>query len=1182
MIQLFHLSDFHLVNHSCWQNMKETIRNTLRERCGQLSKGEKFLVITGDFHNFIDTDYKESLTWIPELAEAMRIDIKEDVFVVPGNHDICRPADEEEKETHEALALTARSNPNKLEKTIFVNMLLKDFEAFNRFCKDLGLCDADENPAGVRVKKWRNKLNILHLNTALAADGSDKHNQVVDIQRVTSEEIRVQLDRNLPTIALGHNSYYDLHEYIQIPLYTMFAQENIRAYLCGDQHKVDSGRDTKRILGKEYGSISIPNIICPRSSADVNDSYSDFGFYVHKWDDSTGIVNLELLRWSKNSGSTMQSVADQSPAYYMVEPQSPSGSQSGSVHSLAPNAEETRLLEQYRTYLRTHCTEIDLNGLPSDLDDISRRYTLDQIFVPLSFENTAPKHPPRSTMNFSAHTFWEDGEKDNFRLRDLIPQEGVFRKLILGVPGAGKTTLFKLLASYYAVPNPPSIEGVELTQRELFPIWIRCRDIRGTKVSIQEVIRNLVPLSESRIHLGDEDLFYSYVHKHIEAGTALLLIDGLDEIRDPQGRSDFVDQLHTFINQYENVNVLISSREKGFEVVTHRAFDSFSRWRIRDLDPEDVISLCVRWEGIVSKGDPRHEEEGTLLGEQITKDSRLKRLVRNPLLLTTLLLVKRRVGRLPSKRVKLYKEAVGVLLDSWNTHQHERVEVDAAKNKLAYIAFYMATNRTKSGSSRTQITKTELRQLLTEVRSQKTTELYVMEDTNSPADFIDIVEKRSGLLIKIGEQEDGEALYEFQHQSFQEYLAAYGAHSGCYPGAEEDCRGGRVLDQYIEDPNMKEILLLGAAMDPRCGEALVKNALHIGSNSCVQSFLIGIIEDEVTLSSDAAIKVFDVILRNPYSKNLYSKYEQFFAGSYREFLRTYFFERDCREYEGYPICQSITDFYTDKEQVSTKSIMDHLQSNDPKTIIQGVCQSILNCTNQPFGDRDFDEGFKYISNHCLNHKNPYIHFVATLAFGEIALHYKPLPAVPYISALIRVLNDNIPYLGDWSSAELIISLSHSPNFTMKNKFPKFSDKGIQNLQNSALLSCSKFVIGCCAKIDHSELVKLYVDWYRSLEQTLIGSDSYKELTVFHPEQEFFSSKEMKHAFAYSKDICEKLFGEEKLFDKLSIADQWISFHHLSLFQDVNTILGKIISDERIGIMNEYIIDHWISPNLLKE
>jgi hypothetical protein len=153
---------------------------------------------------------------------------------------------------------------------------------------------------------------------------------------------------------------------------------------------------------------------------------------------------------------------------------------------------------------------------------------------------------------------------------------------------------------------------------------------------------------------------------------------------------------------------------------------------------------------------------------------------------------------------------------------------------------------------------------------------------------------------------------------------------------------------------------------------------------------------------------------------------------------------------------------------------------------------------------------------------------------------------------------------------------------MKNKFPKFSDKGIQNLQNSALLPCSKFFIGCCAKIDHSELVKLYVDWYRSLEQILIGSDSYKELTVFHPEQEFFSSKEMKHAFAYSKDIWEKLFGEEKLFDKLSIGDQWISLPHFLLFHKVNTILGKIISDERIEIMKEYIIDHLITSNLPKE
>ena len=64
---------------------------------------------------------------------------------------------------------------------------------------------------------------------------------MVDTLAATSDGIRSQLNLgNLPRIAIGHNSYFDLLRDHQNQLSAMFRQEYISAYLCGDKHQRNS------------------------------------------------------------------------------------------------------------------------------------------------------------------------------------------------------------------------------------------------------------------------------------------------------------------------------------------------------------------------------------------------------------------------------------------------------------------------------------------------------------------------------------------------------------------------------------------------------------------------------------------------------------------------------------------------------------------------------------------------------------------------------------------------------------------------------------------------------------------------------------------------------------------------------------------------------------------------------
>ena len=92
-----HLSDLHIATNAEWNNMKECLLRELQNKMKSVPEGKKLLVITGDFHVFGQKDFSEAEKFISELIQKTGLQKKKDVFVVPGNHDICYSDDKEEK-----------------------------------------------------------------------------------------------------------------------------------------------------------------------------------------------------------------------------------------------------------------------------------------------------------------------------------------------------------------------------------------------------------------------------------------------------------------------------------------------------------------------------------------------------------------------------------------------------------------------------------------------------------------------------------------------------------------------------------------------------------------------------------------------------------------------------------------------------------------------------------------------------------------------------------------------------------------------------------------------------------------------------------------------------------------------------------------------------------------------------
>lgn len=302
---LLHISDLHLFVDPQWNNMKNAILYSVRKKLINVPRGNKLLVITGDFHNFVQNNYDQAEQFLLQLFKAMDIEADKDVFVVPGNHDVSNKNIGNDR----LLYIQAiRSKPEMLQSGI--DKLLLYFDDYIKFVKTIKIYpeNCDILPVTVHVRTWRNKINFLHLNTVLIADGSIKNEQMTDTIAATLDDIRKQLrNDNLPCIAFGHNSFFDLLASQQTILSAMFFQENISAYLCGDRHIKNLNRaENQIVLSNKISSVTIPNIVSYRSSTDENDRYSDFGMIWQLWNENTNHVSLEFFKWDPQDQAELQ------------------------------------------------------------------------------------------------------------------------------------------------------------------------------------------------------------------------------------------------------------------------------------------------------------------------------------------------------------------------------------------------------------------------------------------------------------------------------------------------------------------------------------------------------------------------------------------------------------------------------------------------------------------------------------------------------------------------------------------------------------------------------------------------------------------------------------------------------------------------------------------------------------
>ena len=282
-------------------------------------------------------------------------------------------------------------------------------------------------------------------------------------------------------------------------------------------------------------------------------------------------------------------------------------------------------------------------------------------------------------------------------------------------------------------------------------------------------------------------------------GLIFVILDGFDEISE-SNRDSAVAWFDGLQNAYPGVIQLITSRRLSTKHADDLIQNGWRNFYIQPFDPPRVEQYISRFQ----RHGPDIQTGATAvnartLARQWEADPTISPLTRNPLLLSTLMVVHHMDGELPDDRSELYERYVDGMLGLWETKKelvpHKTSLTKEQKKKiLQIIAINMISEEIDA---------------VGEEKVSQWLEPYIREEKiNGPVrGVLEHLRERSGLLIGPGQ-------YSFAHKTIGEYLVA----EACMDGIQRDMSRRRFDRKLIEKNSSTDrwntVLFLWAGLAP--------------------------------------------------------------------------------------------------------------------------------------------------------------------------------------------------------------------------------------------------------------------------------------------------------------------------------------------------------------------------------
>jgi hypothetical protein len=347
-------------------------------------------------------------------------------------------------------------------------------------------------------------------------------------------------------------------------------------------------------------------------------------------------------------------------------------------------------------------------------------------------------------------------------LVESIPLKNIFEYsnrhlVLLGLPGAGKTTSMKFLcqALFY--------NEEFYTDRFSFPILIKLRDLNNVKTTtdsaiLVDQIYNLLGL---KLDLPQELLKpdataerkwlrEKLVINVLDSLNVLLILDGFDEIVDIRRRDEVIQDVRNLATHLNNSTMVITSRTGDFVYRINNAV----QFEFCPLSREQIRRFAIKW----LNNEPRASDFIAKIYDSPFADTAIR-----PLTLAHLCAIYERIGKIPDKPKTIYKKIVNLLLEDWDQQRsvkrqsrYAHFEVDRKFDFLCHLAYILTTTLQK-----TVFTERDLLKVYKEIFRN-----YDLVGHEAQQVVCEL-ETHTGLFLQSGFDQ-----FEFAHKSLQEYLSS--------------------------------------------------------------------------------------------------------------------------------------------------------------------------------------------------------------------------------------------------------------------------------------------------------------------------------------------------------------------------------------------------------------------------
>jgi hypothetical protein len=325
------------------------------------------------------------------------------------------------------------------------------------------------------------------------------------------------------------------------------------------------------------------------------------------------------------------------------------------------------------------------------------------------------------------------------------------RSVILGDPGAGKSTLARWLSYQIAVDERPRV-----------PFLVILRDLsealRAGERDLEDYLRG-VARSPYNITMSPDTVRYLLLN-----GRAVVLLDGLDELTDLSLRQRVADLVDGFAALHPLVPVIVTSRRIGYTDAPLRS-PGVQTGAIASFSDQQVEAYAINWFQL-DDGTPPNERDN--LCTAFLRDSAIiPELRSNPLLLALLCATYRTERYIPRNRAQVYERCALMLFEQWDTMRGIKMPVrfeGRVRGAVQELAWRMYAERRTPKLPRSRVLAIIARFL---------TGKGVDEDLarELSADFLTFCAGRAWVLAEVGTTET-QPVYGFAHRTFLEFFAA--------------------------------------------------------------------------------------------------------------------------------------------------------------------------------------------------------------------------------------------------------------------------------------------------------------------------------------------------------------------------------------------------------------------------